>query len=824
MSNTTPIPGSMTRDISIKLLLVCSFLISGLIPIMIVSLIGLNIAKVELKEQAFRQLESVRNIKKEQIKNFFTERINNVSVFAIDPYIIDAYKNLKKAFADAGGPESKCFKGCLDEVYDAPVSYKKVHDRYFPFLKSMIRQYGYYDFFLIEPIHGHTIFTVRKESDFGIPIADVSSSLRDVWLKSCAEKRIALSDTKPYPPSQNDPAQFLAAPIIENGTVLGVVAVQISIDSIDSIMKERSGMWQTGETYLVGPDLKMRSDSYMDQKNHSVHASFNGSVEKNGVNTPASRKALAGITATGIIVNYRGQEVLSSYTPVDIGGVKWAMIAEIALKEIERQIAGALNTKIILIFIISAAILLLLSLVISIFISRGIKNTIQQLENMIKNVLNGELQVRGDEDSVGVDFKKVVHSANLLIAAFVGQWEEKRKLEEHIQYNQKLKAIGTLAGGIAHDFNNILTSMFAYSYIVLAELPEGSPAKENMAEIVASIRRATELVEQILTFGRQVKREKKSVNILKLVMGTEKLLTAMLPKTIIIKNHLPEEPVFIAVTPSQCNQILMNLCTNAGYAMQESGGILEIAVEKIPNLGGEIPGLKNGNYCKLSVHDTGMGMTPEISERIFEPFFTTKPMGQGSGMGLSIVHGIVLNAGGKITVKSEPGKGSCFDVYLPLLDEDMLEENKLESPEFVSCVGGHILFIDDEIPICQAESKILESLGYCVTIISDSREVERVFMKNPDRFDLVITDLNMPYINGIELAKQVLCLRPDIPVILTTGYSHYDELVDQKKITEIGITTLLIKPYEKEQLARLVAHTLQHKEKQDIEEIVGVVQ
>ncbi len=238
MNKTAFIPGSMTGDISIKLLLVCSFLVSGLIPIMIVSLIGFNTAKVELKEQAFRQLESVRNIKKEQIKNFFSERINNISVFVNNPYIIAAYRDLKNAFEKAGGTGSKRFKGYLEETYDAPVSYKKAHDRYFPFLKSMIRQYGYYDFFLMDPIHGDTVFTVRKESDFGIRIGGVSSSLRDVWLKSCVEKRIALSDTKPYPPSHNDPAQFLAAPIIKDQTVIGVVAVQVSIDSIDKFLAE----------------------------------------------------------------------------------------------------------------------------------------------------------------------------------------------------------------------------------------------------------------------------------------------------------------------------------------------------------------------------------------------------------------------------------------------------------------------------------------------------------------------------------------------------------------------------------------------------------
>ena len=803
----------MLRDISVKVLLICGFLFCGLILIMIVSLIGYRTARTELNEQAFRQLESVRNIKKEQIKNFFSERINNISVFASDPYIIGAYKVLEKAFNDAGGIASGEFRGNLDEAYNAPLSYKKIHDRYFPFFKYIINQYGFYDFFFMDPAVGDTIFTVRKESDFGIRIGNVSSSLRDVWLKARKNLCIALSDTKPYPPSHNAPAQFLAAPIMENGVLIGVVAVQISIDSIDSIMKERSGMWKTGETYLVGQDKKMRSDSYMDKVNHSVRASFGGTAVHNGVNTVASVEALRGKTDTGIIVNYRGQVVLSAYSPIEIKGVKWAMIAEIDKKEIDLQIAHALNAKIILLFILSAIILLILSLIISFFIGNGIKNTIRQLEGMMKDVLTGELRARGDSDSVGVDFRGVVHSANQLIDAFAQQWEEKRKLEEHIQYNEKLKAIGTLAGGIAHDFNNILTSMFAFSHIVMSELPEDSRVKENMKEIVAAIRRASELVEQILTFGRHVKTEKQVVEISKIISGTDILLKATFPKNIMIQCRVEPDNMFVRTTASQLNQILMNLCTNAGYAMKENGGILCIAAEKFTQKSGEIPGLKDGNYCKLSLSDTGHGISPEIMAHIFEPFFTTKPVGQGSGMGLSIVYGIVLHYEGKIEVESTPEKGSTFNVYLPLV-ESLTEEEK-EAAEIEPIVGGgeHILFVDDEAQICLSESHVLESLGYKVTAVRDSQEAERVFKENPGKFDLVITDLNMPHMNGIELARKLLLIRPVLPIILTTGYMHYDRLVDINKIEGTGIAALLKKPYEKDRLGRLIAFTLSSWEK-----------
>lgn len=658
----------MIRDIPIKILLICSFLISGLFPIMIVSLIGLATTKAELNQQAFRQLESVRNIKKEQINNFFSERINNLSVFAQNPFIIRAYNDLKRAFTEAGGVNGRRFRGLREEAFEAPASFVAVHDRYFPFFKQLVQQYGYYDLFLMDEQSGDTVFTVRKESDFGIRIGKVSSSLRDVWLKSSVSGDIALSDTKPYPPSRNEPAQFLAAPIRESGKITGVVAVQISIESIDRIMKDRSGMWKSGETYLVGPDKKMRSDSYMDGINHSVHASFNGTVDKNGVDTIASRKSLNGITGIGTIVNYRGQEVLSAYTPIDLPGVKWAMIAEIDKKEIEQQISESLNIKISFIFIASAATLVILSLTISIIISKGIRTTIEQLEKMMKDVLKGNFSVRGDDSSVGVDFRGVVQSANQLIDAFVSQLEEKRKLEDHIQYTEKLKAIGTLAGGIAHDFDNILTSMFAYSHMVTADLPPNGPARENMQEIVAAIHRSSELVDQILTFSSQEKGNEKIIEISDIISSTVALLKVTLPKNIRIKFHPPGYKLYIKANRSQINQVAMNLFTNAVHAMLETGGVLQIEIDKVTvkENGPIFPA--NGEYCKLIVKDTGHGIDPEIRERIFDPFFTSKAAGQGSGMGLSIVYGIILNYGGRIDVKSTPGEGAVFIVHLPLAE------------------------------------------------------------------------------------------------------------------------------------------------------------
>ena len=285
-----------------------------------------------LREEAFKKLTAIREIKKNQIEDFFAERMANVEVLANDPFVIDAFKALDEVFEAGGGASSGKFTGKTNEVYDAPEEYVAVHDRYFDTLKHMMVKYELYDVFLMDREHGDTIFTVTKEADFGRRADEIDSSLRDVWQVAASQAKTAISDTKPYKPSADAPAQFVAAPIREGGEVLGVLAIQISIDAVNDIMTERAGMGQTGETYLVGPDLLMRSDSFLDQKNHTVAASFADS-EKGKVDTAAVKEALTGKAGADVIVDYNGNPVLSAYAPVDVGGVTWAVLAEIDVAE-----------------------------------------------------------------------------------------------------------------------------------------------------------------------------------------------------------------------------------------------------------------------------------------------------------------------------------------------------------------------------------------------------------------------------------------------------------------------------------------------------------
>lgn len=284
-----------------------------------------------LRKEAFGKLTAIREIKKSQIQGFFQERMGDARVLADSPFIVAAFKDLDTAFDSAGGAESRSFKGYTNGKFDAPYSYKSVHDKYFSNLSFYMEQYGYYDVFLIDAEHGGTVFTVTKEADFGINVRDVDSSLRDVW-EQAVKGNVALSDTKPYEPSNGVPAQFVAAPIKENGKVIGVVALQISLDAVNNIMSERSGLGETGETYLVGPDQLMRSDSFLDPDNHSVAASFSN-PNKGSVNTEASKDAVSGNTNAKVIMDYNGNPVLSSYTPVKIGDITWGLLAEIDVAE-----------------------------------------------------------------------------------------------------------------------------------------------------------------------------------------------------------------------------------------------------------------------------------------------------------------------------------------------------------------------------------------------------------------------------------------------------------------------------------------------------------
>jgi PAS domain S-box-containing protein len=365
------------------------------------------------------------------------------------------------------------------------------------------------------------------------------------------------------------------------------------------------------------------------------------------------------------------------------------------------------------------------------------------------------------------------------------------KLEQQYRQAQKMEAIGALAGGIAHDFNNILAAILGYTEIALRQLTDPAETRRHLQSILKATDRAINLVRQILTFSRKTEQEQKPVMPKIVIKEAVKLLRASLPSTIEIRQNIRSDSVIIA-DPTQIHQVVMNLCTNAGYAMQEHGGNLEVSLVDVDldaKSAEQYPGLSPGKHIKLLVSDTGSGISPEILERIFDPFFTTKPHGEGTGLGLSVVHGIIKSCGGAISVHSEKGRGTMFEIYLPVIDSEVQVESQEAGPPLRGTES--ILFVDDEPMLVDISKKILESLGYRVTVCTKSKEALELFKNDPMAFDAILTDYTMPQMTGIELAQEIISIRPDIPVLLSTGDT---ETITQHKATVAGINALILKP------------------------------
>ncbi len=383
---------------------------------------------------------------------------------------------------------------------------------------------------------------------------------------------------------------------------------------------------------------------------------------------------------------------------------------------------------------------------------------------------------------------------------------EKRMLESQLQDAQKMESIGNLAGGIAHDFNNLLFPIVGMSEMLLEDLPPESPEHENVREIFKAGLRGSELVKQILAFSRQAEHTKTPVRMQQLVKEVVKLCRSTIPSDIIITSEIQLDCGLVNADATQLQQVVMNLVTNAYHALESTGGEITIKLQEIVLNVDDVIGmsLDPGRYAMLRVSDNGGGIDPDIIKMIFEPYFTTKEVGKGTGLGLAVVYGIIREHGGEIQVKSEPNQGAEFTVYIPLMTRPV-RGAELERQGDLPRGDERILVVDDEPSIAKLEKQMLERLGYRVRMRTCSLEALEAFRNDPHAVDMILTDMSMPDLTGAQLAEKIMSIKPDLPVILCTGFS---ERIDENKARSMGIKGFLLKPIVKFDMAQMVRRLL----------------
>jgi len=388
---------------------------------------------------------------------------------------------------------------------------------------------------------------------------------------------------------------------------------------------------------------------------------------------------------------------------------------------------------------------------------------------------------------------------------------EEVKLEARLRQAQKMEAIGNLAGGIAHDFNNILGAIIGYTELYKDQVRDLPKVYHGMEQVLKAALRARDLVQQILTFSRKTEPRKSPTTVIPIVKEITKFLRASLPANIEIRHSLNATSDLILADPSQIHQVLMNLCTNAGHAMAQTGGILEIGLDEVYILENdyfEFSTLESGRYLHLSVLDTGHGIMPEHLDKIFDPYFTTKSIGEGTGLGLAVVHGIVKDHCGEIRVYSNVGKGTVFHVYLRMIEKRPAKEGPLQ-PAALPRGKETILFVDDERMLADLGKLLLEELGYTVLAETDAVAAVREFKRRKDVIDLVITDKTMPQMTGLAVAREIRAIRPDVPVILCSGFQTVEDIQAQ---SDLGILHFINKPIMKHVMAHKVREVLNQKQ------------
>ncbi|MCE5274283.1 MAG: response regulator [Deltaproteobacteria bacterium] len=482
---------------------------------------------------------------------------------------------------------------------------------------------------------------------------------------------------------------------------------------------------------------------------------------------------------------------------------------------LSEKVALAKPRRIFMRNLVFIGIILILSLVSAWFIGeRLIASRLRKLAFATQVLAKGETGVHtglshtdGELGELAAAFDKMADDLKEQEEEKLSAEQVRQKLEMQLQHAQKMEALGTFSGGIAHDFNNILASIIGNTELTMEEATLSAEQRDCLEEVLIACTRAKDMIRQILFFSRQgEEQEREAIDISVIVKEVVKLLRTFLPTTIEIRQAITGDPAPVMTNPSQIHQIIMNLATNSAHAMREHGGVLTVQVDLAGLASGEQPSLPEGVYVRVTVSDTGTGIDPAIWDRIFDPFFTTKKYGEGTGLGLSVVYGIVKSIGGAVEVHSDLGKGARIDVYLPRCPEhgELASQHYDETGEIP---GGNesVLLVDDEVALVEMGRRMLSSLGYHATAVTDSTEAYEIFRSNPESFDLLLTDMTMPNMSGMALAREVLIIRPDLPVVVCTGYA---ESMTTEQAKRIGVRAFVMKPLSKRDVATTLRRAL----------------
>jgi signal transduction histidine kinase/CheY-like chemotaxis protein len=639
--------------------------------------------------------------------------------------------------------------------------------------------------------------------------------IRPWYIKCKKEKRIVWTDPYVFFTSQK-PGITIAGPVFQDEFLKGIVGVDIEIDQLSTFIGKlrigkngRAFMINRNEDMVAFPDLEKITMANPEAPGKTRLAKI-GEIDD-----PLSRKAFESVqwkrdTEGRLLIDEplfakfesNGEDYTVMFTP--FSDEQWPWIIGVYIPE-DDYLGEIKSTGSFIVFI--TVLISIMATVLGLLWAQGIIRPMAALAGEARAIKEHRLDPTPVHRSAYLEIQETADSFARMKAALKANQEEKDRLERQVRHSQKMEAIGTLAGGVAHDFNNILYPIIGFTEMTMDDLPPDTPNRENLNEVLVAAHRARKLVRQILTFSRLDQPDRRPLQVQPLITEAMNLLRATLPANMEIHQRVEETCGPIMADATQIQQIIMNLCTNAFHAMRPEGGVLTVGLKEVQiasEEGRTDLDLHPATYVKLTVADTGHGMRPKVLERIFDPYFTTKDTGEGTGMGLSVIHGIVKGYEGDVQVKSRPGEGATFDIYIPRTAKPVRED--IETPSGPVPRGSErILLVEDEAQTAAMLQRILGGLGYRAEAFTDPETALSAFRRDPSAADLVITDLTMPKMTGDILVQQMLAVRPDLPVILCTGFSA---AIDEKTALSLGVRKLVLKPVDKHKLAVIIRQVL----------------